>query len=61
MGVSGRRMHWLVAAVALVAVPTARGQEVIEIPSEPACPECTIRLEQVVVLGDAEGPGIIES
>lgn len=44
----------------LVSGGPVGGQSVIHVPSQPSCPECEIRLEQVVVLGDREGPGTVD-
>lgn len=39
----------------------AAGQETIVIPGEVSCPECEIRVETVMQLGDDSGPGMVGS
>src|SRR5688572_9128209 len=49
-------------ALGLALAPiSADGQQVINIPAQPSCRGCTIDIRRVALLGQADGPGIIES
>jgi hypothetical protein len=51
----------IVALLSASVVRVASCQELTTISSSVGCPRCTLALEQLVVLGTAEGSGIIES
>ena len=51
----------LLVLAASLAVAPAAAQEVVEIPRQLGCRGCAIEVERIAVLGEEDGPGIIES
>jgi hypothetical protein len=53
--------QFVALAISLALAGEAAAQRVVDIPRQPGCRGCTIEVQRVAVLGEADGPGIIES